>query len=182
MKKIRIFILLSLIICCLTMCMGCASNLTIPTDLEIDQDTLVLTWSDVDGARSYTLDINGEEFDSSKNSYKLEKLDAGEYEIKVKARGNGRSESKWSEEIPFTREPETGMIFKLINNGTEYEVSNIGTAEGDIVVPDTYRNRPVTSIGRKAFAKKPRLTSVVLGENITKSANRRLRNARRLRA
>lgn len=167
MKKIRIFILLSLIICCLTMCMGCASSLVAPTNLKIDQDTLVLTWASVDGAKSYTLDVNGEELDSSKNSYKLEKLDEGEYVIKVKACGSGRSVSKWSESIPFTREKETGMIFKRIANGTEYEVSNVGTAEGDIVVPDTYRNRPVTSIGRKAFAKKPRVTSVVLGDNIT---------------
>ena len=150
------------------MCVGCASKLAVPTNLKIDQDTLVLTWTDVEGAKSYTLDVNGEELDSSKNSYKLEKLDAGDYVIKVKACGSGRSESKWSDEIPFTREQETGMIFKRINNGTEYEVSNVGTAEGDIVVPDTYRNRPVTSIGRKAFAKKPRVTSVVLGDNITK--------------
>ena len=167
MKKIRVFILLNLIICCLAMCIGCAPKLDAPTGLAIDQDTLVLTWDECDSARFYTLDINGEEYDSSKTSYKLEKLNAGDYVIKVKACGDGRSESDWSEEIDFTREKETGMLFKLINGGTEYEVSNVGTAEGDIVVPDTYRQRPVTSIGRKAFSKKQKVTSVVLGDNIT---------------
>ncbi len=167
MKKLRIFILLNLIICCLAMCIGCAAKIDAPTNLVIDQDTLELTWSKVVDAKSYTLDISGKEYSSGKNSYKLEKLDAGEYVIKVKANGEGRSQSDWSEEIEFTREQESGMLFKLINGGTEYEVSNVGTAEGDIIVPDTYRQRPVTSIGRKAFSKKQKITSVKLGDNIT---------------
>jgi hypothetical protein len=149
------------------MCVGCGEKLETPTGLAIDQDTLELTWDEVDEATYYTIDINGDEVDSTRTSYKLEKLDAGEYEIKVKARGVGRNESKWSEAIPFTREVETGMLFRLINNGTEYEVSNVGTAEGDIVVPETYRNRKVTSIGKKAFAKKQKVLSVKLSDNIT---------------
>ena len=167
MKKFRLFILLNLIICCLAMCIGCAPKLDTPKGFEIDQDTLELTWDKVTDAKSYMLDINGEEYTSSKNLYKLEKLDAGDYVIKVKACGSGNTESAWSEKIDFTREQETGMLFKLINGGTEYELSNVGTAEGDIIVPDTYRQRPVTSIGKKAFSKKQKITSVKLGDNIT---------------
>ena len=149
------------------MCMGCGASLTAPTNLEIDQDTLELTWSKIEEAKYYTLDINGEEVDSTKASYKLEKLDPGDYTIKVKAIGDGNSYSDWSQSIPFTRETETGMLFRLINKGTEYEVSNVGTAEGDIVVPETYRGRKVTSIGKKAFAKKQKIFSVTLSDNIT---------------
>ncbi|MBQ8885046.1 MAG: leucine-rich repeat domain-containing protein [Clostridia bacterium] len=166
MKKFRLFIFFSLIICCFLAFAGCAPALPRPTDLKIDQDTLTLSWKEVETADYYTVSINGEENDSSKNAYSLAKLTAGEYTIKVKACGEDYKDSKWSEAIPFDREAESGMIFKLINNGTEYEVSNLGTASGDIVVPDEYRGRPVTSIGKKAFAKKPLLTSVKLGENI----------------
>ncbi len=149
------------------MLVGCRADLTTPTGLAIDQDTLELTWEEVDGANYYALSINGREEKSTKTSYKLERLDPGDYTIKVKAVGDGRSESEWSSAIPFTRETEIGMLYKLINSGTEYEVINVGTAGGDIVVPDTYRGRPVTSIGKKAFAKKNNVLSVQLGNNIT---------------
>ena len=167
MKKLRIFIFLSLIASFLLAFVGCSAKLETPTNLKIDQDTLILTWSDIEEANYYSLDINGEEYSANKNSYKLEKLDAGDYVIKVKAMGIGRSESAWSEEINFTREKETGMLFKLINGGTEYEVTNAGTVEGDVVVPAEYRKRPVTSIGKKAFSKKVKITSIVLPETIT---------------
>ncbi|MBQ8319307.1 MAG: leucine-rich repeat domain-containing protein [Clostridia bacterium] len=166
MKKFRLFIFISLIVCLFLAVTGCAPALSCPTNVKIDSDTLILSWNKVEEAEYYTISINGEENDSSKNSYALERLSEGTYQVKVKACGDGHRDSVWTETIEFKREAEPGMVFKLINNNTEYELSNIGTAVGDIVVPDEYRGKPVTSIGKKAFAQKPKLTSITLGPNI----------------
>jgi len=45
----------------------------------------------------------------------------------------------------------TGMSVWLINNGTEYEVYNYRGSFVDVVIPATYDNKPITSIGVSAF-------------------------------
>lgn len=175
MKKNRLLIITTLIICCLLALSACGgpSALSEPTNLTVEQATLTLTWKSVKDARMYTIRIESESGDvkeliASKTSYSLAQLQEGNYTIKIKA--NGKSEvnedSGWSEPIAFTREHEPGMVFKLIQNGTAYEVANKGIATGDIVIPDTYRGLPVTSIGEKAFFNKSDVTSVALGNNI----------------
>lgn len=166
MKKFRLLIFFSLIICCFFALAGCAPTLSVPTDLAIDGDELLLTWKKVENAEYYTIDISGEEVKANTNSYSLVDLSEGSYTIKIKAEAADFENSEWSESIPFEREAESGMVFKLINDKKEYELSNIGVATGDIRVPDYYRGKPVTSIGRKAFFQKPKLTGITLGENI----------------
>lgn len=59
-----------------------------------------------------------------------------------------------------------GLEFKLLENDT-YEVSGIGTATGDfLVIPDTYEDKAVTSIGIQAF-KNARFLSVTIPASIT---------------
>ena len=166
MKRFRLLIFFSFIICCFFALAGCAPTLSVPTDVAIDGDELLLTWEKVENAQYYTIDISGEEFNATTNSYSLVHLSKGNYTIKVKAEAEDFKDSEWSETIPFEREEESGMVFKLINNKTEYELSNIGVATGDIRVPDFYRGKPVTSIGKKAFFQKSKLTGITLGENI----------------
>ncbi len=176
MKRIRLLIAFSLIVCFLLAVSACDSlpTLSSPDDLEIDDATLTLSWDEVKNARMYTISVTAEgsgeikEYISSRSSYPLSQLDVGNYSIKVKANGkDGQNEdSDWSDPVPFTREREPGMVFTLINNGTEYEVSDKGTATGDIVIPTTYRNKPVTSIGNKAFFNKSDVTGITLSENI----------------
>ncbi len=61
-----------------------------------------------------------------------------------------------------------GLKFTLINNDTEYEVSGIGTCKDtDIIIPDTYNGKPVTSIGDYAFYDCDSLQSVVIGNSVT---------------
>ncbi len=177
MKILRLLIVFSLIACCLLAISACDSlpTLSSPDDLDIDAATLTLSWDEVKNARMYTVSVwaegsdEAEEYISSRNSYPLSQLDIGSYTIKVKANGKDglNEDSGWSEPVPFTRESEPGMVFTLINNGTEYEVSNKGTATGDIVIPSTYRGKPVTAIGSKAFFNKSDVTSVTLCESIT---------------
>ncbi len=161
-----------LLMCCIAIMSFVACNtmsLSAPTRLTVDQDTLVLSWRAVKQAQMYTVSINGEEKNTGKNSYPLEKLEVGEYSIKVKAVSLGEyKDSAWSETFNFVREQESGLVFKLINNKTEYEVSDLGKAGSDVVVPDEFRGRPVTAIGDKAFANKSQLKSITFGKNITK--------------
>ena len=175
MRKIRLLLLISLIISCLFAFASCDDTeiLSSPSDLEVEAATLTLNWKAVAGARLYTIKIVSEDGSSreaiaSKTYYSLTSLTAGNYTIQVKANGkDGVSrDSDWSESIPFEREKESGMTFALINDNTEYEVTSKGIATGDIVIPDTYRGLPVTSIGKKAFFNKSDVTSVVIGKNV----------------
>ena len=176
MKKFHLLICFSLILSLLCLLASCnkPDKLKAPDNLSVEDATLTLSWNNIGGARLYTISIlrDGEEepkeYISSKSSYSLTQLAEGSYTVKVRANGKEEEsrDSDWSEAITFIREHENGMIFTLINGGTEYEVTAKGTATGDVVIPDTYRNKPVTSIGKKAFFNKSDVTSVTFGKNI----------------
>ena len=175
MKKLRLLLTLSLIILALFALASCddTEQVKTPEGLFVENTELKLNWKKVPEARLYTISIAKEgeeprEVIASKNYYSLTSLTEGNYTIKVKANGKeGISlDSKWSEPITFVREKESGMTFTLINGKTEYEVTGKGTATGDIVIPDTYRGLPVTSIGKKAFFNKSDVTSIVIGKNV----------------
>ena len=176
MKKIRLLIILVMMVCCLSVLSACEKlpALQTPTNVQVKLDDLTMTWKMVRDARLYTVSIqhpNGEtkEFLVSKNTYSLSFLPEGTYTIMVKA--NGREDeikdSPWSEPVQFVREREPGLVLSLNKEGTAYEVTDKGIATGDIVIPDTYRGKPVTVIGKKAFFNKSDVTSVTLGKNIT---------------
>lgn len=176
MKAIRLLILFSLILCCLLAVCSCDGTdaLPKPEGVEIDEATLVLTWKEVKGARMYTISIEfengeGKEVISSKTSYSLSALGVGTYTIRVMANGKDgiSADSEWSSPKEFKREAEPGMVFTLINGGTEYEVTGKGIATGNIVIPETYRGKPVTAIGKKAFFNKSDVDTVTLHDNIT---------------
>lgn len=170
MKKLRYLVFAVMITCFLALLAGCGKPaLPKPQGLKVNEATLELTWRQVVGARRYTVSVNGEERDCRTNSYSLENLDAGEYQIRVKARANEENnrDSGWSERISFTRETEPGFTFSL-RNRSEYDVTGLGSLEGDIVIPEVYRGKPVTGIGDKAFANKSAIRSVTLGKNIVR--------------
>ena len=111
MKKIRVLLLT---ICLLSLCAllltSCGGRLSTPSGLHFDEDTLTLKWNRVRGAHGYTVEISGMETDitTQANYVSLEKLEPGDYEIRVCANGDGKS-SKNSHfaKIPFKREPES---------------------------------------------------------------------------
>lgn len=169
MKKLRFFLIILFAIGCLFALAGCAAPLSRPQDLTVDGDTLVLSWRSVPNARYYTVSVNGEQKDSRQTKYALSGLEPGEYDIRVRACSNGSDyrNSGWSDTFEFIREEESGLAFTLINGRTEYEVSGIGTEEGNIVIPETFRKKPVTRIGSRAFANRTHLTGITLHEKIT---------------
>ena len=61
-----------------------------------------------------------------------------------------------------------GLEYRLINNSTEYEVSGIGTCTDTyVIIPATYNNLPVTSIGDKAFYNLTLLTGIKIPNSVT---------------
>lgn len=175
MKKPKLlFFGLILIFCSLTLAACGAPALSRPVNLKIDEDTLALTWRKVTDARYYEVSINGTEYESRENSYPLENLVAGEYNIRVRACSNNEdfSRSKWSDTIKFTRESESGLGFTLVNNKSEYHVTSIGSLSGDIVIPDTFRGKPVTAIGDRAFVNSTKLTGITMPDTIKSIGSR----------
>ncbi len=177
MKKIRFIILMLLISCALFSMAACQkTRLDTPSTLTLDDATLVLSWGKVENARYYKIMIEGEgdndsTIESTKASVDLSKLGEGSYLIKVIACGNDDEwkDSKPSEGFSFVREHEAGYTFMLINN-TSYSLTSLGTAQGgedgSFVIPNTYRGKPVTEIGEKAFFNKLEVKKVILGDNI----------------
>ncbi len=178
MKKVKLFTVFILILSMLMCFPGCISNaLSAPTGWEIDDDNR-LSWAKVEDARRYLVevtDVTTQEVVTSKESirtyYSLAGLPEGDYEIRIMAiSGNGKnSNSDWSEVISFHRDYESGLVYSLINNNSEYEILRIGTAKGAVIIEDVYRGKPVTRIADRAFSGKGNasITEVHLGKNIT---------------
>ena len=172
MKRIRLLVILSFILGCLLMVfVGCGKpQLDTPTGFQVDEVTLQLSWKKVKGAKGYKIFVNGEEYNSTKPSYPLDPLAPGDYEISViaVAAGDDAENSDISEVYSYTRPKESGLVYALINNNTEYEIRNLGSAVGDIVIEEEYRGRPITKIADMAFANKSKdVTSVTIkGEKL----------------
>lgn len=171
MKKLHTAILLASLLILVTMIFSsCSENdLMKPSGLNLDVETQTLRWNMVKGAKYYTVQISGEEKDitTKSASVSLENLEPGNYEIKVRANGDGEiyKESDWAV-YSFTREAESGLKYQLINNDTEFELIGGGKASGDVVMESVYRGKPVTSIAEKALYGNTKITSITIGTNV----------------
>lgn len=174
MKKRSVFgtIVILLFFACNIFSACATSKLNTPVGFQID-DTYKLTWSSVSYARSYVVQIisadsgNKVEQSCKRAYYSLSSLEEGDYDICVKAIGNDEYlDSDWSQPFSFHKNYETGCVYTLINSGSEYEVSKVGTAEGSIEIEAYYRGKPVTSIAAGAFKGSATIERVVIGENV----------------
>ncbi len=179
MKKFHFLILISVVLCVILAftLIGCNKNaLPRPTGLSLDGPTLTLTWKDIKDASYYVVNISGNGVNTDKNTRKPSLslantgLEEGEYSVKVKACGDGKehTDSPWSDVLTYAQDKDSGLTFKFINRNTEVEVTGLGRADGNVVVPDTFRGVPVTGIGDRAFSNKSKLTGIVIGNNVTK--------------
>ena len=64
-----------------------------------------------------------------------------------------------------------GLVYTLINDGTEYSINGYKGSETDVIIPAIYKGKPVTSIGYQAFEDCDSLTSVVIGDSVTSIGN-----------
>ena len=60
-----------------------------------------------------------------------------------------------------------GLEYELSSDETYYIVTGIGTASGDIIIPDTHEGLPVTYIGDHAFSDCSSLTSIEIPAGVT---------------
>lgn len=68
--------------------------------------------------------------------------------------------------IPTNRTPSEGLEYTLNDDGASYSVTGIGTCtDTDVILPATYNNKPVTSIGDDAF-RDCGFQHIALGNNI----------------
>ena len=111
-----------------------------------------------DDSSSEIVSTPDEDFSSGETSVPDE--DSSSSEISVP----GESSSS-DEEVA---QPSVGLKYELSEDGTYYTVTGIDTCtDTEIVIPSTYKDLPVTSIGDDAFLGCESLTSVVIGDNVT---------------
>lgn len=176
MKRLKIAILISLIIGALTIFVGCGgSNLAAPQQLDYNIEN-ELSWDPVENARGYYVEIinvatgdseKSQEVKRTSTKISLSFLEQGDYDIRVRALAKDKDEkTKWSETIHFQKGYETGCIYTLINDDSEYRLARYGVAPATIYIEDEYRGKPVTEIGQRAFKGYGIIENVEIGDNV----------------
>ena len=176
MKKFKILILITLLIGALSVFAGCGigEKLDAPNQVEYNIEN-ELTWAPVEGARGYYVEIidvktgedKGVSVKRTANKLSLSFLAEGDYDIRVRALTKDEEEkTKWSTTIYFQKGYETGCVYTLINDETEYRLTRYGTAPSTIYIEDEYRKKPVTEIGARAFKGYSIIEHVEIGDNV----------------
>ena len=169
MKKIRL-LLCAMLLCALSLMVmtACEAGLDSPGEIVLDVETLTISWDKVPGALGYSVKIGDKEKTTKANSYSLVDLEPGIYTIQVKALGDGETvRDSVTVTRKIERKYETGLSYRLINNNTEYELIGLGSASGDVVMENYYREKPVTSIAPSALATNGQLTSFTVNDFVT---------------
>ena len=168
MKNIKIIITLCLLLLSLFVLTSCSEGMEAPKGLVLDEDTQTLLWDEVRGAQSYTVKVSdGKEFTIYEEAYSLEYLAPGDYTIFVRANGDGEVvENSPYVKFSYRREKESGLKYQLINNGTEYQLVDGGSASGDVVMEAVFRGKPVTAIASKALYGNYKITSLTVSSNV----------------
>ena len=168
MKKILLCpIILCLLVGCI-ICLGsCGDQLAKPSGFVLDYETQMLSWDRVTGAVAYSVTIGDKTKTTKLNSYSLENLEEGEYTITVVAVGDGEEiKDSAPATYSFEKKPESGLLYKLINNNTEYQLVGVGSATGDVVMESEFRGKPVTSIAPSAISNNGSITSFAISPTI----------------
>ena len=174
MKK-RLVCLLSVLIFMLSYA-GCSAALPAPENLRIDTLNDILSWDAVEGAQNYIVNAGDNNFSVLSNEFSLDNLSAGEYGIKVKAVTAGGKESAWSDIFSYTKEEDSLLELQLVKANTEYQVIGAGLASGEVVIADTYKGLPITSIADSAFANNGTITKITMGANIRETGENSFKN------
>ena len=140
-----------------------------PQNLKIENE--YLTWDEIENATGYTVDINGEFYETESNSLDIFLLttEVGTYEMKVVSMGDGEDtiDSDWSETIEYSvsspvfqygkLEDETGCIILA------YKKDEL---KGKLVVPSEIDGLPVVGIPKNGFSDCTKLESVILPDSL----------------
>lgn len=170
MKKLCILLMT---VCTLAFCIlalsSCGVTLEAPHGFDFNEETQTLSWEKIEGAIGYSVLVGDKEKTTKSNSFIVEITERGEYQIKVKALGDGRSvkDSVYAVYTYEKEESESGLRYELYNNNTEYRLVSLGSASGDVVMEETFRGKDVTAIAEGALSNNGKLTSFTFNSKIT---------------
>lgn len=111
------------------------ANLGAVTELKVDAATAVLSWADVDNAEYYIVEISGDVYTVTDNTYSLKYYGAGNYNIRVTAAAHGYNASnatlsyqKTGIAAPADVQLHGNTVsWSAVNGATAYKVSVNGT-------------------------------------------------------
>ena len=181
MKKIRLLLcaILAFTLCVL-MLVSCEAETNSLGEIRFDHDTQSISWDKVKGAVGYRVTVgNRDKIIRNSTSYALDFLDPGEHTVYVRVIAMDGSESE-AKTYEYKKKEESGLVYKLINGNTEYQLIGVGSASGDVVMESVFRNKPVTSIAASALAHNDKITSFVIGSNVTEIPKKAFYNAKNL--
>lgn len=133
---------------------GCGpetKELAVPGGLKLDGND-VLKWNAVDGAESYTVVVNEQDFNVTTNSMDVfEILDAYKtYKIRVAANSSaeGVISSDWSEELVVTQEMPDWLAVQETEDGLGWILVPVDPSKvkGKLIVPDYVMGKPVVAV------------------------------------
>ena len=188
-KAFAIVCFLAVILSAVIVYSGCSKKVTLdaPSDLQINEK--VLTWSKVENASGYMVDIDGKQTLSGENSFNLSGLnELKTYVIKVRALGDGGKKyesSKWSDSKEYTPQHEEAeeslsYVYVDVDGISGWMVTGIGTVTSDEVVIPPYRSgEPVIAI-YAAFGGNPKIKKVILPDTIIQISDHAFINCRSL--
>ena len=148
-----------------------------PVEFNINFDfdeNYLLSWSPVANARGYLVEIKNvntgitTETSTRRENIRLDYLDAGDYDIRVRAIGDSSlyKDSNWSAVLSFNKADDMGCIYRLINNNLEYEVYSVTSTLTELFMEGNYRGKPVTSLSANSFRNTKNLTTIEIGKNV----------------
>ena len=174
MKKIKHILLFIFALACAVNLAGCGKQkASAPSNISID-DSNYLIWDDVEYAKSYVITFfysdksTTSNIETRKNRFNLNELEEGDYEITIKTiSGNKKMEdSVESEVLYYHKYFETGCVYTLIKNDTEFAITRVGKASGTFTIEDYYRGKAVTEISEKAFRGSMNVVDITIGGNV----------------
>lgn len=135
----------------LVACEPKTNELAVPTGVELGGDD-VLRWNAVEGAESYTVVVDEEEYGTATNSLDMFEILSRytTYEIKVAANSSAQGviSSDWSEELTVTQEMPAWLTLGETKDGSGWAVgcADPSKIKGKLIIPDYYQGKPIVEI------------------------------------
>ena len=142
-----------------------------PRGVELDERE-VLTWSAVENAVRYEVDVNGVSYWTEEESLDLFEriVQPGEYRIRVCAYGGkGELPSDWSEAVSYTLDSPQGLIgFAEVEGGLTVSAVNPSAIKGKLVIPEAVGGVPVVRIYGEGFSGCTNMTGLILPNTVSR--------------
>lgn len=155
----------------LTACGTRRAELDKPRGVELDECE-VLTWSAVENAVRYEVDVNGVSYWTEEESLDLFEriVQPGEYRIRVCAYGGkGELPSDWSEAVSYTLDSLQDVIgFAEVDGGYTVAAVKPWKITGKLVIPESVNGIPVVRIYREGFSGCTNMTGLILPNTVSR--------------